>query len=124
MNQKGFFYPPTVLVNVQRNARVLREEVFAPIAPIITFKNEDEAVMIANELEFGLGASIWTKDLEKADQIARKIDAGTVFINSIVKSDPRMPFGGTKKSGIGRELSQYGLKEFTNIKGISVYEHI
>ncbi|HLD33505.1 MAG TPA: NAD-dependent succinate-semialdehyde dehydrogenase [Candidatus Nanoarchaeia archaeon] len=123
LQQPGFFYPPTVLVNVQRNARVVKEEVFAPIGPIIKFKTDDEAIMIANELEFGLGASVWTKDLERGERIARKIDAGTVFINSIVKSDPRMPFGGTKKSGLGRELSHYGLKEFVNIKGINVYEH-
>ncbi|HLD34208.1 MAG TPA: NAD-dependent succinate-semialdehyde dehydrogenase [Candidatus Nanoarchaeia archaeon] len=123
LKQPGFFYPPTVLANVPKNARVLREEVFAPIAPIIKFKTDDEAVAIANELEFGLGASIWTINLEHAESLAKKIVCGAVFINAIVKSDPRMPFGGAKKSGIGRELSHYGLKEFVNVKSINVYEH-
>ncbi len=118
---KGFFFQPTILTNVQESMKVFSEEVFGPIAPVIIFKNEKEAVRLANNTEFGLGGSIWSKDLDKAEKIARELECGAVFINSIVKSDPRMPFGGIKQSGLGRELSHYGLKEFVNIKAINVY---
>ena len=119
--RRGFFYMPTVLSNVTANMKVFNEEVFGPVAPVIIANDEKEAVEIANNSEYGLGASIWTKDESKALKIARKIEAGCVFINSVVKSDPRMPLGGVKKSGIGRELSKYGLREFVNIKGVNVY---
>ena len=119
--RKGFFYMPTVLTNIKNNMKVANEEVFGPVAPIIAFNDEKEAIEIANSSEYGLGASIWTKDENKALEIAKRIEAGDVFINAVVKSDPRMPFGGVKKSGIGRELSKYGLREFVNIKGINVY---
>src|SRR3989338_3528665 len=102
--------------------KVVREEVFGPVAPIIIVKDEKEAIRVANNTEFGLGASVWTKDEKKGLEIARKLKAGSVFVNSFVKSDARMPFGGVKKSGLGRELSKFGLREFTNIKGINVYE--
>ena len=123
LERKGYFYKPTVLSNVKGNMKVVTEEVFGPVAPIIIVKNEEDAIQVANNSEFGLGASVWTSDEDKGMKIAKRIEAGDVFINSIVKSDPRMPFGGIKKSGIGRELSKYGLKEFVNIKGINVYEH-
>ncbi|KKT25717.1 MAG: Aldehyde dehydrogenase family protein, partial [Parcubacteria group bacterium GW2011_GWA2_43_9b] len=119
---KGYFYKPTVLGNITNDMKVAAEEVFGPVAPIIVVNDEEEAVKIANSTEFGLGASIWTSNENKGLEIARKIEAGCVFINSVVKSDPRMPFGGVKKSGIGRELSKYGLREFVNVKGINVYE--
>ena len=122
LERKGFFYKPTVLSNIKNNMKVVTEEVFGPVAPIIIVNDEEEAIKVANNSEFGLGASIWTKDENKGLEIAKQIEAGDVFINSVVKSDPRMPFGGIKKSGIGRELSKYGLKEFVNIKGINVYE--
>lgn len=122
LDRKGYFYKPTVLSNTKSSMKVVTEEVFGPVAPIIVVDNESEAVKIANNSEFGLGASIWTNDENKGLEIAKKIEAGDVFINSIVKSDPRMPFGGIKKSGIGRELSKYGLREFVNIKGINVYD--
>lgn len=121
INGKGYFYEPTVLSRVKKNMKVLREEVFGPVAPVIVVKNEEEAVKIANDSEFGLGASVWTNNLERGEKIARQINAGIVFINSIVKSDPHMPFGGIKNSGIGRELGSYGIKEFTNIKGVVIY---
>jgi len=121
LDRKGYFYKPTVLTNVKLDMKVVKEEVFGPVAPIIVVKNEEEAVRIANNSEYGLGASIWTNDENRGLKIACMIDAGYVAINSIVKSDPRMPFGGIKKSGIGRELSKYGLKEFVNVKGINVY---
>jgi succinate-semialdehyde dehydrogenase/glutarate-semialdehyde dehydrogenase len=123
LDRKGFFLQPTVVTDVTIDMPVAREEVFGPIAPIIVVKDEDEAVAVANSTEFGLGGSVWTKDLQRGLRVARRIEAGTVFVNSIVKSDPRMPFGGIKKSGLGRELSKYGLREFVNIKGINIYEH-
>ncbi len=121
LDRKGFFYMPTVLADVKSSMKVAKEEVFGPVAPIIIANDYKEAVEIANSSEYGLGASIWTKDESKGLKIATKIEAGCVFINSVVKSDPRMPFGGVKKSGIGRELSKYGLKEFVNVKGVNVY---
>lgn len=119
----GAFYPPTVLANITKEMKVVNEEVFGPVAPVIVVKSDDEAVEIANNTPFGLGGSVWTKDLKRGERIARQIEAGSVFVNSIVKSDPRMPFGGTKESGLGRELSHWGLREFVNIKGLSVYKH-
>ena len=123
LERKGYFYKPTVLSNIKSNMKVVTEEVFGPVAPIIVVNNEEEAIKVSNNSEFGLGASVWTNDEERGLEIAKRLEAGDVFINSVVKSDPRMPFGGIKKSGIGRELSKYGLKEFVNIKGINVYEH-
>ena len=121
VGEKGFFFAPTVLSKVNRKMKVVTEEVFGPVSPIIVVKNEEEAVEVANNTEFGLGASVWGEDEKKAIEIARRLEAGAVFINGVVKSDPRMPFGGVKKSGIGRELSHYGLKEFVNIKTINIY---
>ncbi|MEK6808542.1 MAG: aldehyde dehydrogenase family protein, partial [Nanoarchaeota archaeon] len=119
--RKGFFFEPTVVGDVTPDMRVANEEVFGPISPIIVVNDEEEALRVANNSEFGLGASIWTKNTDKALEIGRRLQVGCVFINSLVKSDPRLPFGGIKKSGIGRELSVYGLKEFVNVKAISVY---
>ncbi|HET8687848.1 MAG TPA: aldehyde dehydrogenase family protein, partial [Methanosarcina sp.] len=93
-----------------------RVEVFGPIAPLITVKDDDEAVKVANSTEFGLGAEIWSGNLDRAERLAKRIKSGFVAVNGMVRSDPRLPFGGIKKSGVGRELSHYGLKEFTNIK--------
>jgi len=121
LERKGYFYKPTVLSNIKNNMKVVTEEVFGPVAPIIIVNDEEEAIKVANNSEYGLGASIWTNDENKGLKIAKRIEAGDVFINAVVKSDPRMPFGGIKKSGIGRELSKYGLREFVNIKGINVY---
>jgi acyl-CoA reductase-like NAD-dependent aldehyde dehydrogenase len=90
---------------------------------VIVVEDEEEAIRTANDSQFGLGGSVWTKDLDRGVGIARAVESGTLFVNSIVKSDPRMPFGGVKKSGVGRELSKYGLREFVNVKGISVYDH-
>ncbi len=119
----GAFYAPTVLTNVTDNMDVVKEEMFGPVAPIIVVKSDEEALTIANKTNFGLGGSVWTKDLKRGEAIARRLEAGSVFVNSIVKSDPRMPFGGIKESGLGRELSHWALREFANIKGLSVYEH-
>jgi succinate-semialdehyde dehydrogenase/glutarate-semialdehyde dehydrogenase len=119
---KGLFFPPCAVYGTKRNMKILSEEVFGPIAPIMTVKDEDEAVSAANDTEYGLGAAIWGRDLKRAERIASKIEAGCIAINDMVKSDPRLPFGGVKKSGIGRELSHYGLKEFVNIKTVVVRE--
>lgn len=117
---KGYFFQPTVLTQVTREMKVLKEEVFGPVAPMVVVKNEREAIRKANDTEFGLGASIWSKDEEKAEKLAKEVDAGTVFINKVVSSNPKLPFGGVKQSGIGREMARYGLLEFTNIKPIVI----
>ncbi|HEY7571760.1 MAG TPA: NAD-dependent succinate-semialdehyde dehydrogenase [Nitrososphaeraceae archaeon] len=116
----GYFYEPTVISNVTPDMAVVREEVFGPAAPVIIVKNESDAVQEANNSEFGLGASIWTNDLEKGVRLARQIQSGIVRVNEMVRSDPRLPFGGVKYSGIGRELSEFGIKEFVNIKSVAV----
>ncbi|WP_455391609.1 NAD-dependent succinate-semialdehyde dehydrogenase [[Eubacterium] cellulosolvens] len=123
IGDKGYFYAPTVLTNTTSTMKVVTEEVFAPVAPVIVVKDEAEAIKVANSSEFGLGGSVWTSDLKRGERLAREIEAGAVFVNNITKSDPRMPFGGIKKSGIGRELSKFSLKEFVNIKGLNIYEH-
>ena len=117
---RGFFFAPTVLSGVQKGVPAFDEELFGPVLPIITFATEDEAIALANDTPYGLGATIFTKNTAKAEKLAARIDSGCVFINSPVKSDPRLPFGGVKKSGYGRELSHYGIKEFVNIKTISI----
>jgi succinate-semialdehyde dehydrogenase/glutarate-semialdehyde dehydrogenase len=114
----GFYYPPTVLDNVRPDMVAFCEETFGPVAAIIRVKDADEAIRLANQTEFGLGSALWTKDMERARKLARRIDAGAVFINGMVASDPRYPFGGIKRSGYGRELGVYGIREFVNIKTV------
>jgi len=120
---KGFYFEPTVLINVDDNMDVACNEVFGPVAPVIIAKNDEDAVRIANNSEFGLSASLWTNDLAKGERLARKLETGSVFINSISKSHALLPIGGTKNSGFGRELSHYGIKEFVNVKTINLYEN-
>ena len=115
---EGNYYAPTILTNVTPEMPVYYQETFGPVAAVITVNSEAEAVIHANNSQFGLGASVWTKDSERGKKIAMEIESGGVFINGIVKSDPRLPFGGIKNSGYGRELSTYGIKEFVNIKTI------
>ncbi len=114
----GAFYPPTVLADVHRGMAAYDEETFGPVSAIIPVKDADEAVAVANDSEFGLGGSVWSQDLKRAEAVARRIETGAVFVNGMSKSDPRLPFGGVKKSGYGRELSHYGIKEFVNLKSI------
>lgn len=109
-------YIPTLLTDIHDDMPVFCDETFGPVAVVISFKTDDEAIQIANNTRFGLGASIWTRDIEKAKKISSSIESGSVFINSLVKSDPRLPFGGTKNSGFGRELTAFGVHEFMNIK--------
>jgi aldehyde dehydrogenase len=117
---KGFFFEPTVISEANHDMRVLNEEVFGPVAPIVVVENEEAAINEANNSDFGLGASIWTNNIDKGTVLAKKIQTGIVSINEMVRSDPRMPFGGIKSSGIGRELSAFGIKEFVNIKSVMV----
>lgn len=117
--RSGCNFQPTLLLNGQANMPVFNEETFGPLATIFVSRTENEMIKRANATSYGLGASIWSKDTARAEQIARKIEAGAVFINTMVKSDPRLPFGGIKLSGYGRELSEIGLKEFCNVKTIS-----
>lgn len=116
----GCFYSPTVVSGVIKGMPLYDEEVFGPIAPIIVVKNSDEAIAIANSSVYGLGATIWTSDLAKAQSMAAQLESGSVYINGAMKSDVRLPFGGIKKSGFGRELGSYGIKEFVNIKTVVV----
>jgi acyl-CoA reductase-like NAD-dependent aldehyde dehydrogenase len=116
----GYYYQPTVISNVNHDMDILKEEVFGPAAPIVIVESEAEAIMEANNSEFGLGASIWTSNFEKGLKIAREIQTGVVKINEMVRSDPRLPFGGVKYSGIGRELSEFGIREFVNVKSIAL----
>ena len=118
---KGAWYPPTVLSNVKRRMPAFDEELFGPVAALIKAKDEEEAIEIANDSIFGLGAAIFTEDIQRGEKIAKdKLQAGCCFVNAFVKSDPRLPFGGIKESGYGRELSSFGIKEFVNIKSIYI----
>jgi aldehyde dehydrogenase len=121
---KGYFYHPTIMKNITAEMRIAKEETFGPVAPITIVDNEREAIHLANDIEFGLGASIWTENLTKAEQLSRKIESGIVSVNNVVISDPRIPFGGIKHSGFGRELSRYGMLEFVNIKSVRFYENL
>jgi acyl-CoA reductase-like NAD-dependent aldehyde dehydrogenase len=112
----GNFYPPTVLIDLPPKAPIAKEEFFGPVAVIYPFKTEEEAVELANDSDFGLGAAVWSRDLERANRLASRIECGMVFINDIVHSDPRAPFGGIKASGIGRELGAPGVFELTSPK--------
>jgi len=115
---RGYFYQPTVLLGVTPDMAAFREETFGPAAAVIRVKDDAEAIRFANDSPYGLGASLWSNDLDKAQQLARQIESGSVFINGMVASDPRLPFGGTKRSGYGRELSLFGIRELVNIQTI------
>ncbi len=116
--RKGAFYPPTLLAAVDKGMPAFDEETFGPVAAVIRAKDEADAVRLANDSAFGLGASLCTQDRVRAERMAAQIEAGAVFVNSLVTSDPRLPFGGIKRSGYGRELSEYGIREFVNIKSV------
>ena len=116
----GSYYPATVLVNVKPGTPAWEEEMFGPVATIVPFDTDEEAIDLANDTVFGLGAALWTQDLEKGERLAAGIDSGCVFLNGMVKSDPRLPFGGVKESGYGRELAREGIVEFMNAKTVWV----
>ena len=115
---EGYYYLPTLLDHVTPQMTAAIEETFGPVAAVIRVQSEEEAIAVANNTEFGLGAAVWTGDAEKGYRIARQIEAGAVFVNGLVASDARLPFGGIKQSGYGRELGEFGIREFTNIKTV------
>ena len=117
-NRPGCYYQPTLLADVKKGMSVYSEETFGPVFSVIPVKNEEEAIEVANDSDFGLGGSVWTINLKHGEEVARKIETGAVFVNGLTKSDPRLPFGGIKKSGYGRELGEAGIREFVNIKTV------
>jgi succinate-semialdehyde dehydrogenase / glutarate-semialdehyde dehydrogenase len=117
---RGAFYPPTVLVAVEPGMPAFDEETFGPVAAVIRAKDEADAIRIANASPYGLGAAVWTSDTKRGERVAQELEVGSVFVNGLVKSDPRLPFGGVKRSGYGRELSEFGLREFVNVKTVWV----
>jgi succinate-semialdehyde dehydrogenase/glutarate-semialdehyde dehydrogenase len=116
----GCYYPPTVLAGVGRGMAAYEEEIFGPVASIIEVQDDDEAIAVANDSEYGLGSAVFSRDTERALAIADRLETGSCFINASVKSDPRLPFGGIKQSGYGRELSHHGIREFVNIKTLYI----
>ena len=120
MPKNGYFFTPSIIENIDSSMQVYKCETFGPLFSIYTFKEESEAINLANDTPYGLGGSIWSKDIKNAEKLAKKIYTGAVFINEMTKSDPRLPFGGVGLSGIGRELGAYGIKEFINVKTIYI----
>jgi succinate-semialdehyde dehydrogenase / glutarate-semialdehyde dehydrogenase len=118
LDMNGFYFQPAIVINVTADMALFNEETFGPVMPVIKAEDEQHAIYLANLSKYGLGGSIWTSDVSKGERLAREIESGAVFVNEITKSDPRLPFGGIKLSGYGRELSHYGIKEFTNIKSV------
>ena len=122
LDREGNFYPPTVLADVPRDCPAADEETFGPVAAVFRVEDEEEAIDLANDTRYGLGASVWTSDLDRGERLASHLDAGLAFVNEIVQSDPRLPFGGVKASGYGRELAGLGIREFVNEKTVWVSE--
>jgi len=114
----GFFYRPAIIDHVKPGMRAYQEELFGPVASVMRAKNEEDALRLANDNRYGLGATVWTRDIERGRRFAHRLEAGSTFVNAVVKSDPRLPFGGIKASGYGRELAMHGIREFVNAKTV------
>jgi succinate-semialdehyde dehydrogenase/glutarate-semialdehyde dehydrogenase len=117
----GFFFAPTVLADVPQDSPAYSDELFGPVAALFRARDAHDALRIANDTRFGLGAAVWTTDSGEIARFARELQAGSVFVNGMVASDPRFPFGGVKASGYGRELSALGMREFTNVKTVRIF---
>jgi succinate-semialdehyde dehydrogenase/glutarate-semialdehyde dehydrogenase len=122
LDRPGYYFAPGVLTGITENSPAYNEEIFGPVALVFRVPDIDEAIRIANDSEFGLGASAWTQNQRERDRFIDELEAGMVFINAMVASDPRVPFGGVKRSGYGRELSHYGIREFVNVKTVWIQE--
>ncbi|HEY2914151.1 MAG TPA: aldehyde dehydrogenase family protein, partial [Candidatus Angelobacter sp.] len=122
IDRKGNFFAPTVLTDIPKGSPAYEDELFGPVASIYRAKDMSEAIEIANNSIFGLGACAWTNDAAERDLFINEIESGLAFINGMVASDPRIPFGGVKHSGFGRELSHHGIREFVNVKSVSIHE--
>jgi succinate-semialdehyde dehydrogenase/glutarate-semialdehyde dehydrogenase len=120
LDRPGYFFPPTVLSGVKPGMTAFTDETFGPVVAITPFSSEDEAIELANDTRYGLGATVWSQDAERAEGVARRIESGLVSVNALVASDPRLPFGGIKRSGYGRELASVGMHEFTNIRTFKI----
>lgn len=118
MLRAGCYFEPTILADVRPGMQVYSQETFGPVASLIIAGNEEDAIRIANDTDFGLGGCVWTRDLRRGERVARSVETGAMFVNGMTKSDPRLPFGGIRRSGYGRELGSYGIREFVNIKTI------
>ena len=120
IDQKGYYYAPTILTDVHEDMPVMKEEVFGPVAPVFSCNSLDEAIAIANRSPYGLGASVWTSNIEEGKKILPQLEVGCAYLNKVVRGNPKMPFGGVKKTGFGREFGEHGLYEFVNIKSIVI----